>query len=291
MKSQLYVLWPCFLRRTAKLHEMTAIPTIAMFLKEDSLTTWHDSYTYYDHITLGWQQNYLKWRLYLLLPCFLRRTATLHEMTDFLMRTAKLPEMTAMPIMDIFLEQDSETTWNVSYTFYGHVSWELHWNYLKWQLYLFWPCFLTKIVKLLEMSAIPIMAIFLLEDSEPNGNDSYTYYGHVSWPGQRNYVKWQLNLFWPCFLRIPVKLPEMTAIAVMAMFLEDYSEPTCNDSYICYGHVSWGGQGNYLKWQLYLFGHVSWGGQWNYPKWQWYLLWPSYLRTTAKLPETTAIPI
>ena len=122
------------------------------------------------------------------------------------------------------------------------------------------------------MSAIPIMAIFLLEVSEPNGNDSYTYYGHVSWPGQRNYVKWQLILFWTCFLRIPVKLPEMTAIAVMAMFLEDYSEPTCNDSYICYGHVSWGGQGNYLKWQLYLF-------------------WPCFLRRTVKLPEMTVIPV
>ena len=96
------------------------------------------------------------------------------------MTTAKLPEMTAISIMAIFLEEDSETTWNDSYSYYGLVSWG-DGNYLKWQIYLLWPCFLRILAKLTEMTAKPIMAIFLEEDSEPTWNDSYTYYGPVSW--------------------------------------------------------------------------------------------------------------
>ena len=135
------------------------------------------------------------------------------------------------------------------------------------------------------MADIPIMALFLKEDNETTWNDSYTYYGHVSWVGQRNNMKWQLYLLWPHFLRRRAKQPEMTAIPILAMILEDTSEttwnvsysyyghvswvghqPTWNDSFNYYNHVSWGGQGNHLKWQLFLYGNISWGGQWNYLK-------------------------
>ena len=175
LKWQLFLLWPCFLSRTAKLPEMTAIPIMAIFLEEDRETTWNDSYTYNAHVPWGGQGNYLKWQLYLLWPYSLRRTG-------------KLPEMTAIPIMAIILEEDREITWNDSYTYNGHTSLEGKGNYLKWQLYLLWPCFLRRTSKLLEMTAMPVMSIFLEKDSETLWNDSYTYYGHISWGGQRNYL-------------------------------------------------------------------------------------------------------
>ena len=183
----------------------------------------------------GDSETTLKWQLYLLCPYFLRRTA-------------KLPEMTAIPIVAIFLEEDSDTTWNDSYTFYGHVSWGGQRNYLKWQLYLLCRYFLSRTAKLPEMTAIPIMTIFLQEDNETTWNDSYTYYGQVSWGGQRNYLKWQLYLFRPCFLRRTAKLPEMTALCIMVIFFEGDSEITWNDSYTNYGYVFWGPPLNNLKW-------------------------------------------
>ena len=162
--------------RTVKLPEMTAIPIIAMFLEEDSETTWNDIYTYYGHISWSGQQNDLKWKLYLLWPSFLRRTTTQSEKT-------------AIPIKAKFRGEDSETTWNDRYTYYDHVSWGEQRNYLKWQLYLLWPSFLRRTAKLHEMTAIPITAIFLY-------------------------------LVCPHFLRMSAKLPEMTAIPIMAVCLE-----------------------------------------------------------------------
>ena len=148
-----------------------------MFLKEDSETTWNDSITYYGHISWGEQRNYLKWQLYLLWSCFLRRTA-------------KLPEMTAIPILAMFLER-RKTTWNDSYIYSGQVSWGYQRNYLKWQVNLLWPCFLRRTANLPEMTAIP-----------------------VSCGGQANYLKWQLYLLRQYFLTRTVKLPEMTAIPI-----------------------------------------------------------------------------
>ena len=75
------------------------------------------------------------------------------------------------------------------------------------------------------------MAIILEEDSETTWNDIYIYYIHISWWGQRNYLKWQLYLLWPYFLMRTAKLPEMTAIPIMAMFRREDSENTWNDSY------------------------------------------------------------
>ena len=119
----------CFLNRTVKLHEITTISIMAMFLEEKSETIWKGSYTYYGQVSWGEQRNHMKWQLYVLRPCFLRRTEKLPETTAipimamFLKRTAKLHEMTAIPIKDMFLEEDTKTTWNDSYTCYGHVSW------------------------------------------------------------------------------------------------------------------------------------------------------------------------
>ena len=162
--------------------------------------------------------------------------------------------------MAMFLEEDSESTWNCSYIFYGYVSCGEQRNYLKWQLYLLRSYFLRRIAKLPEKTAIPIMAIFLEENSETIWNDSYTYYGQVSWGGQRNYMKWQLYLLRQYFLMRTAKLPvttaipimgmflrktaklhEMTAIPIKAMFLEEDTKTTWNDSYTYNGHVSWGG--------------------------------------------------
>ena len=212
-----------------------------MFLEQDSETTWNDSYTYSGHVSGGGQRNYLKWQLYLFKPCFLRKTANLPEMTAVcIMRgTAKLPEMTAIPSMAMCLEEDSWTTWNDCYTYYKHISSGGQRNYLKWQLYLSRPCYLKRTAKLPEMTAIPIMAIFLVQESETNLNVSYTYYGHVSWGGQWNYLELHLYLLWPCFLSRTAKLPGMTVIAILALFLEE-TETTWNDSYTYYGHVSWG---------------------------------------------------
>ena len=153
---------------------MTAIPSMSTFLEVESETIWNDSYTYYCHVSWEWQQNYLKWQLYLLWPYFFRRSA-------------KLPEMTAIPIMAICLEADSETTWNDSFTYYGY-------------------------------------------NSEATWNDSSKNYGHISWVRQRKYLKWQLYLLRLCFLRKPSRLLEMTAIPFMALFLEEASETTWNDS-------------------------------------------------------------
>ena len=153
--------------------------------------------------------------------------------------------MTAIPIMSLFLEADSETTWNDSYTYYGYMSWWGQRSYLKWQLYQLWPYFLRRTAKLPEMTAIPIMAI-------------------CRW-GQRSYLEWQLYQLWPYFLRKTAKVPEMTVIPIKAMFPEESSETTWNDSYTFYSLFSWGGQRNYLKWQLYL-------------------LRPCFFRGTAKLP-------
>ena len=156
-------------------------------------------------------------------------------------------------------------------TYYGHISWGGQRHYLIWQRYLSWPFFLTKTAKLPQMTAIPIMAMFLEEDSETTWNDSYTfltamfleedsetiwnhnyiYCGHVSWGKQQNYLKWQLDLEWPYVLRGTAKLPEMRARSSMAIFLEEDSETTWNDSYTYYGHA-FDKQQNYLKWQLYL---------------------------------------
>ena len=159
---------------------------MTMFLEGDNETTWNDSYTYHGHVSWGEHRNYLKWKLYLLWPCFLSRTAKLHETTDlsimpyFLTRTAKLPEMTAIPIMVIFLQDDSLKTWNDSYTHYGHISWGKQRNCLKWQLYLLWPYFLRRTAKLHKITDLPIMATFLHKDNETIWNDSYTYYRHIS---------------------------------------------------------------------------------------------------------------
>ena len=152
----------------------------------------------------------------------------------------------------MFLKEDSEPTWNDSCMYYGHFSWEGQRNNLKWQLYQLWLCFLRRTAEQLEMIAIPIMGIFLRKDSETTWNDSFTCHGHVIWRGQRNYLKWQLYLFRPCFLWKTAKQPEITAICIMAMFLEEDSEIIWNDSYTYYGHVSWGGRLNNLKWWLYL---------------------------------------
>ena len=192
---------------------------MAIILEEDSETTWNDIYIYYIHISWWGQRNYLKWQLYLLWPYFL-------------MKTAKLPEMTAIPIMAMFRREDSENTWNDSYTYFVQISWGGKRNYLKWQLYLLWPYFLRKTAKLPEITAKPIMAIFLEEDNETTWNDIYIYYIHISWWGQRNYLKWQLYLLWPYFLMRTAKLPEMTAIPIMAKFRREDSENTWNDSYI-----------------------------------------------------------
>ena len=75
----------------------------------------------------------------------------------------------------MFLEEDSETTLNDSFTYYVLISWGGQRNYLKWQLYLLWLYVLVRTAKLPEMTALPIMAIFLEEDSESTWNDSYTY--------------------------------------------------------------------------------------------------------------------
>ena len=61
-------------------------------------------------------------------------------------------------------------------------------------------------------------AMFFEGDSKTNLNYSYTYHGHVSSGGQRNYLKWQLYLLCPYFLRRTAKLPEMTAMSIMAIF-------------------------------------------------------------------------
>ena len=82
------------------------------------------------------------------------------------------------------------------------------------------------------MTAIPNMAIFLEYE-------------------QRNYLTLHLYLLWLYSLRRTAKLPGMTAIPIMAMLLEEDSETTWKDSFTCYGHISWGGQRNSLKWQLY----------------------------------------
>ena len=166
--------------------------------------------------------------------------------------------------MAMLLEEDSETTWNDSYTYYVHVSWGGQRNYLKSPLYLFRPYFLRRTAKLPEIIAIPIMAIFLEEDSETTWNNSYTCYGHISRGGQRNRLKWQLLLFSPCFLWRTVKLPEMTAIPIMAMFLQENSETTWNDSYTYFGHISWGASNSSYTY----CGHIPWGGQRIYLKLQ-----------------------
>ena len=75
----------------------------------------------------------------------------------------------------MFLEGDSETTLNDSYTYYVLMSWGGQWNDLKCQFYLLWLYVLVRTAKLPEMTALPIMAIFLEEDSESTWNDSYTY--------------------------------------------------------------------------------------------------------------------
>ena len=173
LKWRLYLLWPCFLRRTANITQMIAIPSMAMFLK-------------------GGQRNYLKWQLCLLWPFFLRRPVKLPEMTDipimakFLEEVSETTSNEAIPSMAIFLDEDSETTWNDSYTYYGHSSWWGQRNYLKWQLCLLLPCFFRRTEKLPGMTSLPIMAIFLDENSETTWNDSYTYYDQVSWGGQRH---------------------------------------------------------------------------------------------------------
>ena len=152
MKWRLYLLWPCFLRRTAKLPEMTAIPIVVIFLEEESEITWNDTYTNYGHVSWGGQRNYLKWQLPIM--AIILETTAITIMAMFFRRTAKLHNMTAIPILAIYLDKDSETTWNDSYTYYGHVSWGRQRNYLKWQLYF--------------------------------------SYGNISWAGQQNYLKSQL---------------------------------------------------------------------------------------------------
>ena len=161
--------------------------------------------------------------------------------------------------MTIFLKEDNGTTWNESYTYYGHTSWWEQRNYLEWR----------RTVKLAEMTAIPFMAIFLEENSETIWNNSYANNGHIPWGGQGNYLKWQIYLLWPCFLRKTTRLPEMTAIPIMAIFFDEDSDTTWNDSYTYYGYASWGGQQNHLIWQQYL-------------------LWPCFSRKTTKLPEMIA---
>ena len=235
-------------------------------LEEDSETTWNDSYTYSCHGSWGGQRNYLKLPI---LAMVLEDSSELLEMTAianmamFLDEDINLPEMTALTIITMFLGEDSETTWNDSYSCYGNISWGGQWNYLKWQLYLLWPSFLRRTAKLPEMTDIPIVAIFLEEDSETTWNESYTYYD-------------------PCFLGRTVKLPGMTSIPIMAMFLKKDSETTWNDSYTYSAHVSWGEQRNYIPiivmfleedsettWHdIYTYyGHVSWRGKLNNLKW------------------------
>ena len=225
LKCQLYLLWPCFLRITLKLPEMAVILIMAMFLEQNSETTWNDRSTYYGNISWRWQRNYLKWQLYLLWPYFLSRTA-------------KLLEMSAIPFMAMFLEDNIETTWNGSYTYYGHVSGTEQRNYMKWQTYLLWQYFLTMTAILPEMTAIRVMVMFLEEDSFTAWNDSFTHDGHISWWEQRNSLKWQLYLLLPCFLSRTPKLHEITDLTIMAIFLEKDSETTWNESYTYYGNVS-----------------------------------------------------